>query len=96
MRPTLFYTVLRFGLFIVVFGLLHVAGVRQVLLWGLSILISGVIGYFALHNQRAVMSAAISRRVTDFRERLDAGTRAEDDEPAAPRTTTTTSRPPAA
>lgn len=91
-RSTLFYTVLRFALFLVVFGLLYVAGARQVLLLGLAILISGVISYFVLSNQRAAMSAAISRRVTDFRERLDAGTRAEDDdEPAAPQTTT--SRP---
>lgn len=80
MRATLFYTVLRFGLFIVVFGLLYVAGVRSVLLLLLSILISGVISYFALSNQRAAMSGAISRRVTDFRERLDVGTRAEDDD----------------
>jgi hypothetical protein len=80
-------------MFIVVFGLLYLAGARQVLLLGLSILISGVISYFALNNQRAAMSAAISRRVTNFRERLDAGTRAEDDEPAAPRMA---SRPPAA
>jgi hypothetical protein len=79
-RATLFYTVLRFGLFIVVFGLLYLAGARTVLLFGGSILISGVISYFALNRQRAAMSGAISRRVTDFRERLDAGTRAEDDD----------------
>jgi membrane associated rhomboid family serine protease len=79
-RATLYYTILRLGLFIVVFGLLYVAGARSVLLLGLSILISGVISYFALNGQRAAMSGAISRRVTDFRERLDAGTRAEDDD----------------
>ena len=80
MRATLFYTVLRFGLFIVVFGLLYAAGLRYVPLLLLSILISGVISYFALNSQRAAMSGAISRRVTNFRERLDAGTRAEDDD----------------
>ena len=79
-RATLFYTVLRFGLFIVVFGLLYVAGARSILLLGLSILISGVISYFVLNGQRAAMSGAISRRLTNFRERLDAGTRAEDDD----------------
>lgn len=80
MRATLFYTVLRFGLFIVVFGLLYVAGVRSFLLLALSILISGVLSYFVLSPQRAAMSGAISKRVTDFRERLDAGTHAEDDD----------------
>ena len=67
-------------MFIVVFGLLWVAGVRSILLLALAILISGVLSYFLLNNQRAAMSGAISRRITDFRERLDAGTRAEDDD----------------
>ena len=79
-RATLFYTVLRFGLFFVVFGLLYAAGARSILLLGLSILISGVLSYFALNSQRAAMSGAISRRLAGFRERLDAGTRAEDDD----------------
>ena len=80
MRATLFYTVLRFGLFIVVFGLLWVAGARSILLLAGSILISGGISYFVLNSQRAAMSGAISRRVTDFRERLEAGARSEDDD----------------
>lgn len=80
MRATLFYTVLRFGLFIVVFGLLYVAGVHSFLLLALSILISGVLSYFVLSPQRAAMSGAISKRVTGFRERFDAGARAEDDD----------------
>jgi hypothetical protein len=79
-RAALFYTVLRFGLFVVVFGLLFVAGARSILLLGLSILISGVISYFVLNGQRAAMSGAISRRLSDFRQRLDAGTRAEDED----------------
>jgi hypothetical protein len=80
MRAALFYTVLRFGLFIVVFGLLWVAGARSVLLLALAILISGLLSYFVLNSQRTAMSGAISRRLTDFRDRLDAGTRAEDDD----------------
>ncbi len=78
MRATLFYTVLRFALFIVAFGLLYLAGARSILLLGGSILISGIVSYFALNTQRNAMSGAISRRVTSFRDRLDAGTRAED------------------
>ena len=80
MRATLFYTVLRFGLFIVVFGLLYAAGARYFLLLAGSIVISGVLSYFVLSPQRAAMSSVISKRVTDFRARLDAGTRAEDDD----------------
>lgn len=80
MRATLFYTVLRFGLFIVVFGVLYAAGARSYLLLAASILISGVLSYFVLSPQRAAMSGAISKRVTGFRDGLDAGTRAEDDD----------------
>jgi cell division protein FtsW (lipid II flippase) len=79
-RATLFYTVLRLALFAVVFGVLYVAGARSILLLALAILISGVLSYFVLNSQRAAMSGAISRRVTGFRDRLDAGTRAEDDD----------------
>jgi cell division protein FtsW (lipid II flippase) len=80
MRATMFYTILRFGLFIVVFGVLYAAGARSYLLLALSILVSGLLSYFVLSPQRAAMSGAISKRVTDFRDRLDAGTRAEDDD----------------
>ena len=80
MRATLFYTVLRFAVFFVVFGVLYAAGARSFLLLAASILISGILSYFVLSPQRAAMSGAISKRVTDFRDRLDAGTRAEDDE----------------
>jgi uncharacterized SAM-binding protein YcdF (DUF218 family) len=78
MRATLFYTVLRLGLFAVVFLLLYLAGARSILLLGGAILISGVISYFALTAQRTAMSRAISKKVSGFRDQLDAGTRAED------------------
>lgn len=78
MRATLSYTVLRLGLFVVVFLLLYLAGARNVLLLAGAILISGVISYFALTAQRSAMSGVISRRLGDFRSRLDAGTRSED------------------
>ncbi len=80
MRATLYYTVLRFGLFIVAFGVLYLAGARSILLLAGAILISGVISYFVLTPQRNAMSNALSKRVTGFRARLDAGTRAEDDD----------------
>jgi hypothetical protein len=37
-----------------------------------------VISYFVLTAQRTAMAGSIGRRVSNFRERLDAGTRAED------------------
>ena len=80
MRATLYYTVLRFGLFIVAFGVLYLAGARSILLLAGAILISGVISYFVLTPQRNAMSNALSKRVTGFRARLDAGNRAEDDD----------------
>jgi hypothetical protein len=78
MRATLFYTVLRLGLFAVVLLLLYAAGARSLLLLGGAILISGVISYFVLTRQRTAMAGAIGKRVSNFRERLDAGTKAED------------------
>ena len=78
MRATLSYTVLRLGLFVVVFGLLYLVGARSLLLLGGAILVSGVISYFALNAQRMAMSGTISRRLSEFRQRLDAGTGAED------------------
>ncbi len=80
MRATLYYTILRFGLFIVAFGILYLAGARSILLLGGAILISGVASYFVLNPQRTAMSNALSKRVTGFRDRLDASTRAEDDD----------------
>jgi len=78
MRATLYYTVLRLGLFAVVLLLLYLAGARSLLLLGGAILISGVISYFVLTAQRTAMAGAIAKRASHVRERLDAGTKAED------------------
>jgi len=80
MRETVSYTALRLGLFVAAFGLLYLAGARSLLLLGGAILISGLISYFVLTRQRMAMSSAISKRLSGFRQRLDAGTRAEDDD----------------
>jgi len=72
------YTVLRLGLFVLVFLLLYLVGARSILLLAGAILISGLISYFVLNAQRSAMSGALSKRLTNFRERLDAGTRSED------------------
>jgi hypothetical protein len=80
MRPTLYYSVLRIGLFAVAFLLLYIAGARSWLLLALAALVSAVVSYFVLSPQRSAMSGAIDRKINNFRQRLDAGTRAEDDE----------------
>jgi Protein of unknown function (DUF4229) len=80
MRATLSYTALRLGLFVVAFLLLYEAGARSILLLGLSILISGVISYFVLSTQRNAMAGALSRRVGAFRDGINAGASAEDED----------------
>ena len=80
MRATLAYTAVRFVLFAVAVGLIYLAGARGLLLLGLALLLSGAASYVLLSRQRDAMAGALSRRLTSFRSRLDAGTRAEDDD----------------
>ena len=47
---------------------------------GLALLVSGAASYILLTRQRDAMAGALSRRLTSFRSRLDAGTRAEDND----------------
>jgi uncharacterized protein DUF4229 len=79
MLATIRYTLMRLVLFAAVFGLLYLAGATSFLLLALAILISGVLSYFLLARQRAAMAGAISRNVSSFSQRLNAGARAEDD-----------------
>lgn len=78
MRATMSYTVLRLAVFAALLGLLYLAGARGILLVGVAALASAAISYFALSRQRAAMAGSISRRITNVRERLDEGSRAED------------------
>jgi Protein of unknown function (DUF4229) len=80
MHATFVYTTSRILLFAVVLGLLYVVGARGLLLVGLAVLISGIVSFIVLSRQRDAMSGAITSRITNFRERLDEGTRAEDDD----------------
>jgi hypothetical protein len=80
MRATLAYTVARILLFAVVLGVLYLLSVRGVLLLGLAVLISGLVSFVLLSPQRDAMSGAITSRIGNFRQRLDEGTRAEDDD----------------
>jgi Mn2+/Fe2+ NRAMP family transporter len=80
MHATFIYTTSRILLFAAVLGLLYVVGARGLLLIGLAVLVSGIISFIVLSRQRDAMSGAITSRITNFRERLDEGTRAEDDD----------------
>jgi Mn2+/Fe2+ NRAMP family transporter len=80
MHATFIYTTSRILLFAVVLGLLYLVGARGLLLVGLAVLISGIVSFIVLSRQRDAMSGAITSRISNFRERLDEGTRAEDDD----------------
>ena len=80
MHATFVYTTSRILLFAVVLGLLYMVGARGLLLIGLAVLISGIISFIVLSRQRDAMSGAITSKISNFRERLDEGTRAEDDD----------------
>jgi len=80
MRSTIAYTTARILLFVVVTGLLYLAGAQGLLLLGLALLISGIISYVLLSRQRDAMSSAITSRLQGFRGRLDSGSRSEDDD----------------
>jgi hypothetical protein len=78
MRATLYYSALRLGLFGVALGLLYLAGARNILLVGLAAVISAIISYLVLARYREAMAGSISARISNTRERLDEGARAED------------------
>jgi Mn2+/Fe2+ NRAMP family transporter len=80
MRATFAYTAARILIFAAMFGLLYLVGARGLLLLGLALVVSGIISFVVLSRQRDAMSGAITSRIGNFRQRLDEGTRAEDDE----------------
>ncbi len=80
MRATLAYTIARILLFVVVVGVLYLVGARGLPLLGLAVLISGLASFIVLSRHRDAMAGAISSRIGNLRQRLDEGTRAEDDE----------------
>jgi Protein of unknown function (DUF4229) len=80
MRPTLAYTALRLLLFIAALLLVYLLGARGFLLIGLAILISGIVSFVVLWRQREAVSGALFNSLRGLRQRLDEGTRAEDDD----------------
>jgi Protein of unknown function (DUF4229) len=90
MRSALAYTSARILMFGVAVMLLYLAGARGLLLLGLGLVISALASYILLNRQRQVIADRLNgrlgkvgrkagSRVTEFRERLDDGTRAEDE-----------------
>jgi UPF0716 family protein affecting phage T7 exclusion len=80
--------ILMFGCSVI---LLYVAGARGVLLLLLGLVISALASYILLNRQRQLIADKLNNRlartaskatsrVTEFRERLEAGTGAEDDD----------------
>src|SRR5258708_36599656 len=96
MRATLYYTVLRLGLFAVVLLLLYLAGARSLLLLGGAILISGVVSYFVLTAQRAAVAGSIGRGGGNFRGQLGhrPGGRGQESPPRPARPVGAPPRPP--
>src|SRR5258708_20099829 len=83
MRATFAYTFARILLFAVALGLLSLVGARGLLRVGFALVISGIVSFVVLSRYRDAMSGAITSRISRFRERLDEGSRAEDDDPAS-------------
>lgn len=96
MRTGLAYTSARILILAVSVVVLYVCGARGILLLALAFIISAIASYILLYKQREKMAGALNRRLTkaasgvtgkatEIRERLEAGTGAEDadERPAA-------------
>jgi hypothetical protein len=79
MRATLAYTASRLLLFVAAVIILYLFGARGLLLIGIALVASSIVSLVLLSKQRDAMSGALSARISNFRRRLDEGTRAEDD-----------------
>jgi hypothetical protein len=78
--------ILMFGCAVI---LLYVAGARGILLLGLGLVISALASYILLNRQRMLIANRLNgrltkagSRVTELRDRLEEGTKAEDAEDA--------------
>ncbi len=78
MRAALAYTVARVLLLLAALGGFYLVGARGLLLLALAAVVSGLISFVLLSRQRDAMSGALFSRARAFRERIDAGARAED------------------
>jgi uncharacterized membrane protein len=89
MRTGLAYTSARILLLVISLVVLYLAGARGFLLLALAFLVSALASYILLSKQREIMAGALNRRLgkvtnkaTEFRERLQEGAAAEDEDDA--------------
>jgi UPF0716 family protein affecting phage T7 exclusion len=87
MRTLIPYTAARILMFGIAVIILYWAGARGILLLALGLVISALASYILLNKQRQILATRLNSRLsrvgakaTEFRERLDEGTKAEDDE----------------
>ena len=74
----LVYTSARVAIFAVTLAVLYAAGMRQLLLLVVAVLISGLLSYPLLSRQRDAMSQAVVERGSGLRQRMRERTEAED------------------
>lgn len=79
-HPTLVYTLSRVLLFVAVFGVLYLLGARELVLIVLAFLISGAISLVLLSGQRDAMSSSVTGTFRRINERIEASSRAEDED----------------
>jgi Protein of unknown function (DUF4229) len=87
MRATLAYTSARILLLVVAIFVLYLIGVRGLLLLAAACLVSGLASFVLLSRQRDKMSGSLmariktgQRRAASFRQRIEEGAQAEDDD----------------
>jgi hypothetical protein len=96
MRTGLVYTSARILVLVVALVVLYAAGARGFLLLALAFVVSALVSYILLAKQRETIAGGLNRRLSkatsrvsgkaaEFRERLEEGTAAEDDEERAVR-----------
>jgi hypothetical protein len=76
----LVYTGLRLAILVAVGGVLYLLGARGLLLLVFAFLISGLIAMVALRRPREGAAYGITSSVRKVNERIDAASRAEDDD----------------
>ncbi|RNL82022.1 DUF4229 domain-containing protein [Halostreptopolyspora alba] len=87
MRSVITYTASRILIFAVAYGVIFLLGARGALGLILAFLVSGLVSYVLLSEQRDSISAAIvewRRRRRSLADRLSEGAAKEDDEDARP------------
>ena len=91
MRTGLAYTAARILILLIALVLLSLAGARGFLLLALAFVVSALASYVLLSRQRETMAGALNRRLSkatrrvtgkaaEFRERIQEGAAAEDDD----------------